>query len=184
LEQFADNHPEQTFKTALLALSDSNRWHRGPSTQISHMISSIAAAYHTEIGYRVLTVLVVSNEENRTLRRIWSSAPESYPLDAELAATDSAWHASIFGQHHYFHCPDKPALKKNISDHEVIFALGCGAALSIPVSLAGTLLGTINLLHEQHWFAQARIVGAQALSTLALAPMLMARYPVLVRQGA
>jgi hypothetical protein len=37
-------------------------------------------------------------------------------------------------------------------DHELIDSLGCGSAINLLVQYDGALIGTVNMLHEEHFY--------------------------------
>jgi hypothetical protein len=50
------------------------------------------------------------------------------------------------------------------SDHETIWALGCGSVINIPVVIAGELLGTVNCLDVEHHYTPERVERSKLLA--------------------
>ena len=45
-------------------------------------------------------------------------------------------------------------------DFELIRSLGCESALNLPVVVAGRVIGTVNLLHEEGYYTDERVAAA------------------------
>jgi len=53
-------------------------------------------------------------------------------------------------------------------DHELIASLGCGSILNLPVATGGRILGTLNVLHEEHWYDDGDVGIGQVFAALAV----------------
>jgi hypothetical protein len=53
-------------------------------------------------------------------------------------------------------------------DHELIASLGCASVLNLPVVWDGRILGTLNLLHEAHWYDEGDVPVGLVFAALAV----------------
>jgi hypothetical protein len=61
--------------------------------------------------------------------------------------------------------------ERTFADSELIFHLGIGAIMNVPIRFRGRSLGTLNLWHEAGWFEAADAAPGRLLAGL-LVPML------------
>jgi hypothetical protein len=59
------------------------------------------------------------------------------------------------------------------ADYKVIFSLGIGAIMNVPVRFRSRSLGTMNICSEPGWFTEADYAPGRLMATL-LAPPLLA----------
>ena len=54
------------------------------------------------------------------------------------------------------------AVERAFADHALIFSLGIGAIMNVPIRFRGRSLGTMNICSEAGWFSEAdKAPGAQ-----------------------
>ena len=58
------------------------------------------------------------------------------------------------------------------ADYELIFSLGIGAIMNVPVRFMGGSLGTMNICSEAGWFSDADRAPGRLLATLLVPPLL------------
>jgi hypothetical protein len=97
------------------------------------------------------------------VRRVYSNQPEAYPTSGTkpLRVNAGDWFDIVFHQHRIFVANDKAELAKTFPDHELIFSLGCGAIINMPIVLWGELVATINLLDVEGSYAAERVAEAE-----------------------
>ena len=66
-------------------------------------------------------------------------------------------------------------VRQAFPDYELIFSLGIGAILNVPIRYRGHSLGTMNICSEAGWFTDADHAPGRLLAAL-LAPVLLAGY--------
>ena len=59
-------------------------------------------------------------------------------------------------------------------DHALIDALGCQSVINVPIVVGGTVIGTINCLHEKGYYTPERVAAAEALKLPGAVCMLLA----------
>lgn len=92
-----------------------------------------------------------------TVQRIWSSAPEAYPVGGAKPKRDTAWGRQVLQEQRVFVGEGAAAIRAHFTDHAVILGLGLRSIVNVPVVGRGACLGTLNLL----WAAE-RVTPEQA----------------------
>ncbi|TCR75596.1 GAF domain-containing protein [Rhizobium sp. BK376] len=101
------------------------------------------------VGYKLLTFLCV---DGLTMRRVYSTLPETYPVSASKRMGPTAWGEKVLQNKEPFLGTDMDAMSWAFFDHELIASLGLGSAITVPVVYNGEALGSMNLLHEEHFY--------------------------------
>ena len=114
------------------------------------------------VGARLFTVMAL-DPATRISRRIWTNAPDIYPLGGEKPLPDNPWTDRVIGQRRDWVANTPDEIAALLYDHETIARLDCGAALNMVIVVAGQVLGTLNLLDATGHFTPARLAAAEAL---------------------
>ena len=109
-----------------------------------------------ECGARLFTVTVLDRKAG-VARRAFSSHPDAYPVTGTKPMGDSAWTAQVVGRGETFVANETAGFSPYFSDHALINALGCEAAMNIPVSDGGQVVGTVNILDAAGHFTPDRV---------------------------
>ncbi|MGH8800515.1 MAG: GAF domain-containing protein, partial [Casimicrobiaceae bacterium] len=64
-------------------------------------------------------------------------------------------------------------VREAFADHALIFSLGIGSVMNIPIGYRGRRLGTMNVSHDAGWFGD-RDAAAGSLIAALLVPALLA----------
>lgn len=113
-------------------------------------------------GARLFTVTVLDREAGLA-RRAYSSHPEEYPVTGTKPIGDSAWSAKVIVRGETFVANETAAFSAYFPDHALINALGCAAAMNIPVAEDGRVVGTVNILDAAGHFTPERVARLAAL---------------------
>ncbi|WP_323990010.1 GAF domain-containing protein [Nguyenibacter sp. L1] len=138
--------------------------------------SALMAAFFEDPGYRLATILQ-HDPEAALCRRVWTNDPARYPIGGAKPVADAPWAQAALFEARIFHAPDEDAVRAAYADHAIIASLGCASAVNFPVRWNGTVIGTINLLHDARHFVSVDLSGFETLVQLATAP-LIARGPL------
>ena len=135
------------------------------------LLSALGSAVQEAIGYRLFTVLM-HDAEAGLMRRIYSTRPDINPVGGSKPVTDSDWMKQVLvrGEPYIGYTADD--LKTVFFDHEILASIGCGSVLNMPVVWSGTVLGSLNMLHQEGWYNDAHLPMARLFAQLA-APGLM-----------
>lgn len=130
-------------------------------------MSPFAPLHHAcaALGTRLFTVTTI-DEAAGVARRAYTSHPVEYPVSGTKPLTRDGWHDHCIAGRQVFVANTVPEFAKCFFDHALIISLGLGSCINIPVFAdGGPVLGTINLLAEEHHFTAPRLAAYTALVT-------------------
>jgi hypothetical protein len=113
------------------------------------MQQSVAAfnqAIKGETHCEWFTILALDHRAH-TATRIYSSAPEQFPVEGIKPLLNAPWAQYLITQKVPLLSDDEAAIIKNFSDHQKITAFGIRRILNIPVLRTATCIGTVNCLY-------------------------------------
>jgi GAF domain-containing protein len=103
--------------------------------------------------------------ETCSLKRVFTSHPESYPLGAEKTVEISAgWLNAVITQKEPFLAADLSSLKEVFTDSYLIQSLGCGAVINIPVLDREEIVGVLALLDAEGQYTPPSVAAAVAVA--------------------
>jgi GAF domain len=114
------------------------------------------------LGVRLFTV-TVQDLGLDVARRAYSSMPHEYPVSGTKPLTRDGWYDYCITGQQTFVANTTPEFAKYFFDHALISSLGLGSCINIPVVAGGAVLGTVNLLAEEHHFTVERLAMYQGL---------------------
>lgn len=97
-------------------------------------------------------------------RRAYSSHPVEYPVSGTKPLTRDGWYDHCITGQQTFVANTTPEFARYFFDHALITSLGLGSCINIPVVQEGAVLGTVNLLAEEHHFTPDRLAAYHALT--------------------
>lgn len=127
-------------------------------TQVYDQLHTACAAH----GTRLFTV-TVQDLARDVARRAYTSHPVEYPVSGTKPLTRDGWYDHCISGQKTFVANTTPEFAKYFFDHALITSLGLGSCINIPVVAAGQVLGTVNLLAEEHHFTPERLAEYEAL---------------------
>jgi hypothetical protein len=92
------------------------------------------------IGIKLFTLMTI-DQSRGVAHRKYSNQPDAYPTSGNSIEEIAA----VF------------------PDYELIQSLGCESCLNLPIVINGTVIGTLNCLHEAGHYTTARIAAAHTL---------------------
>lgn len=99
--------------------------------------------------------------EVSTLRRVFTSHPETYPLGAEKTVEVSAgWLDAVISKKEPFLAADLQALEEVFTDVQLIKSVGCGAVLNVPVLRDGQVVGVLALANTEGGYTAQSVSAA------------------------
>jgi GAF domain-containing protein len=114
------------------------------------------------LGTRLFTI-TTQDEAAGVARRAFSSDPLAYPVSGTKPLTKDGWYDYCIGGQQTFVANTTPEFAKYFFDHALISSLGLGSCINVPVVNQGRVLGTVNLLAEEHHFTAERLAAYHAL---------------------
>ncbi len=89
-------------------------------------------------------------------RRTYSSHQADYPVSGTKPMTHDGWHDHCITRQQIFVANTTPEFAKYFFDHALISSLGLGSVINIPIVSKAEVVGTVNILAEEHHFTAAR----------------------------
>lgn len=119
------------------------------------------------LGTRLFTV-TVQDQAAGLARRAYTSHPVEYPVSGTKPLTHDGWYDQCIGARQVFVANTTPEFARYFFDHALITSLGLGSCINIPIFAAdgavpGPVLGTVNLLAEEHHFTPQKLAAYTAL---------------------
>lgn len=108
------------------------------------------------VGVKLFTVMETDMELNLA-RRAFSSDPENYPVSGSKPITRNHWFDIVFTNRAPFIANTIAEIAEVFPDHELIWSLGCGSVVNLPLIVKDEFVGTINLLHHEHFYNAERV---------------------------
>jgi len=117
----------------------------------------------TLVGVKLFTVMTV-DWANERAGRVFTSHPEVYPVSGSKPLHYNAWFDVVHKQRKAYVANTIEEMQPYFPDHETIASLGCGSIINLPMEIAGAMVGTVNLLHEEQHFTAEHQALAQRLA--------------------
>lgn len=127
------------------------------------------------VGVKLFTFMTV-DMTTELAQRYFTSHPQAYPVSGTKPVTYDRWFNTVHKERQCFVANTLADIATVFPDFELIGQLGCGSVINLPVVLGDTLVGTVNMLHAEGHYTDARVAQARAwLSVPAKAAYLAAR---------
>ena len=124
--------------------------------QPAPLFSAVDAALGKLVGHRLFTLMVLDHA-NREAERVYTSNPASYPVAGRKRTFDTPWFQQVIrGRRHYLG-RTRDDVRWAFPDHELIERLDCRSVINVLAVHDGEVVGSANLLHEEHHYAEADI---------------------------
>ena len=114
------------------------------------------------LGTRLFTVTVLDLPRD-VARRAYTSHPVEYPVSGTKPLTRDGWNDHCIIGQKTFVANTTPEFAKYFFDHALITSLGLGSCINIPAVANGHVLGTVNLLAEEHHFTPEKLTAYETL---------------------
>src|SRR5579862_8249941 len=124
------------------------------------------------IGFRLFTVMRL-HTETQEVERLYSSLPDAYPVSGRKPKQGTPWGARVLDGGEIFIANSPDEVRAAFTDHELIFSLGIGAIMNVPVRFHGRSLGTMNICSDAGWFADSDHATGRLLASLLVPPLLV-----------
>lgn len=124
------------------------------------------------LGHTLFTVMAF-DATTYEVERVHSSNLGAYPVGGRKPKRGTPWGKVVLDEGEIFiaHTPDE--VRDAFADHALIFSLGIGSIMNVPIGYKGLRLGTMNLSHEAGWYRNADRVAARAIGALFVPALLM-----------
>jgi GAF domain-containing protein len=123
------------------------------------------------IGFRLFTVMRLHTEAQE-VERLYSSLPDAYPVSGRKPKQGTPWGAQVLDRGEIFVANTPDEVRTAFADYALIFSLGIGAIMNVPIRFRGRSLGTMNICAEAGWFTDADQAPGRLLASLLVPPLL------------
>ncbi|MBN3849526.1 MULTISPECIES: GAF domain-containing protein [Burkholderiaceae] len=117
--------------------------------EIFRAVHEVAAS---TIGFRLLTIMSY-DAQHHEVERVYTNMPDVYPLGGRKKKQGTAWAKQILQDLRPFRAATSQGIREAFDDHAVMAGMGLGSILNIPIAYDGVCIGTMNLTHEEGWYA-------------------------------
>ena len=132
---------------------------------------AIEALARKAIGFRLFTIMRL-HAEAQEVERLYSSLPDAYPVSGRKPKQGTPWGEQVLDRGEIFIANTPEEVRAAFADYELIFSLGIGAIMNVPIRFRGRSLGTMNICAEAGWFTDADRAPGRLLASL-LVPALL-----------
>ena len=115
------------------------------TTSPAETFAALHRAADAACGARLFTVMILDRDAGLA-RRAYTSHPDDYPTSGAKPMRSDAWTRQVIDEGRSFVANRTEDFSAFFSDHPRITALGCAAALNIPVRDGESVVG-LSLIH-------------------------------------
>ena len=130
--------------------------------QPTKAFEALEALTNELVGVKLFTVMT-NDEEAKTSERVYSNMPDAYPVSGTKPYHDNEWSDITLRDRQTFVANTIDDIAKVFDDHELIRSLGCESVINVPIVIDGTVVGTINCLHDKDFYTPDRVAAAEVL---------------------
>jgi len=143
----------------------------GQANQPQILFSTLERTLAQVCGHKLFTLMILHPDSGEA-ERVYTSNPEAYPVLGRKQMTATPWFRQVIvGKQHYLGTTDAD-IRWAFADHELIKKLGCGSIINVLVTYNNQVLGTANLLHQEHHYQAQDIADCLPFVQLLAAPFI------------
>ncbi|CZT36489.1 GAF domain-containing protein [Rhizobium sp. 9140] len=135
--------------------------------------AALEALTQALVGVKLFTIMT-SDTTTRVAERVYSNMPEQYPVFGTKPYNETHWSDITLTRQQTFVANTIEEIAEVFGDYELIDSLGCQSVINVPIVVGGTVIGTINCLHETGFYTPERVAAAEALKLPGAVCMLLA----------
>jgi len=132
---------------------------------------AVDALTQKAIGHRLFTIMRL-HAATHEVERLYSSLPDAYPVSGRKPKQGTPWGEQVLDRGEIFIANTPDEVRAAFADYELIFSLGIGAIMNVPIRYRGRSLGTMNICAEAGWFSDADHAPGRLIANLLIAPLL------------
>jgi GAF domain-containing protein len=137
-----------------------------PENQPEVAYAALHALANTLVGTTIFTILALDLEEG-LMYRAYSDTQDLYPAPGVDEIGDSIWEQTLIEKREALVLNSAAEVASLLPEHEALFARGAKSMLNLPIVVAGTTIGTLNMLNVEGHFTPEVVAKAYALSAAA-----------------
>lgn len=136
------------------------------------LFAAVDALVQEVIGHTLFTIMRV-HEAAMEVERVYSSNAVSYPVGGRKIKRVTPWSEAVLGRGEVFVARTPDEVREAFDDYQVIFNLGVGSIMNVPIGYRGRRVGTMNISNRAGWFRDEDAAAALLIAPL-LVPALLA----------
>jgi hypothetical protein len=141
------------------------------ASEADAVFRAVEALAQRAIRHKLFTIMRL-HAESTEVERVYSSLPDAYPVSGRKPKEGTPWGEQVLDRGEIFIANTPAAVERAFADHALIFSLGIGAIMNVPIRWSGRSLGTMNICHEAGWFAEGDKAPGRLLAALLVPPLL------------
>lgn len=112
------------------------------------------------VGAKLFTVMT-SDTDAMISRRAYTDDAVHYPTSGEKTIVMNRWFDQVLTRQESFVSNTLADIDTVFPDAELIGKLGCGSVVNLPIIVAGKVVATMNILHEEGYYTPERVAQIQ-----------------------
>jgi GAF domain-containing protein len=140
-------------------------------TETDAVFRAVEELVQRAIGFRLFTIMRL-HTDSQEVERLYSSLPDAYPVSGRKPKQGTPWGAQVLDRGEIFIANTPDEVRAAFADYELIFSLGVGAIMNVPIRFRGRSLGTMNICAEAGRFSEADHAPGRLLAGLLVPPLL------------
>ncbi|MBY6044403.1 GAF domain-containing protein [Phaeobacter italicus] len=121
---------------------------------------ALCALTKATVGAKLFTVMTADMDAMLACRT-YTDDPQNYPTTGTKEIEMNRWFEQVHGRHETFVSNTLADIDTVFPDADLIGQLGCGSVINLPVILRGSMVATVNILHEEGYYTPERVAQAQ-----------------------
>jgi len=130
--------------------------------QPAQVFKALESLVDETIGIKLFTLMEIDYARG-VARRNYTNMPAAYPTSGEKPIENNAWTEIIQVRHQTFVANSIEEIAAVFPDYELIQSLGCESCLNLPILISGTVIGTLNCLHQAGHYTPERVSASESL---------------------
>ncbi|MCX8995947.1 hypothetical protein NOF55_02405 [Rhizobiaceae bacterium BDR2-2] len=94
-------------------------------------------------------------EKDMEIERLHSSNLDAYPLLGRKKKQDTVWGETVLDRGEVLISRNRDDIRNNFTDFATIFDLGIGGMINVPLIWNGSVIGSVNISHDEGRFTAA-----------------------------
>ena len=135
------------------------------------LYAAVDALVQKVIGHSLFTIMRV-HDAAMEVERVHSSNIAAYPVGGRKTKRGTPWSKVVLDKGEVFVARTADEVREAFDDYRLIFSLGVGSIMNVPIGYRGRRLGTMNISSEAGWFRDQDAAAGLLIAPLLVPPLL------------
>lgn len=140
------------------------------------LFAAVDGALQALIGHSILTIEILAPEGDR-LHRIYTTAPEVYPLDGDRELENSILEFVVIDNHAPYIGRSQRDIEQVFPEYSELWLRNVGSAMVLPIVWNGGVLGMLVMQNDPGWYNQRHVALAEPFAHLLIPALLSDQLP-------